>query len=297
MAALRATAIRAPPDPAVGQTATVLHRVALFEREQLPGYGFRASIRQRGLEIVHLNDDPRVAADAAAPGTAFRAPAGLLAKALELGANISLATPTSRWFTTLPTQVTGREWSMCRPSEARASLALQTTFVKLAGAKHPKFPARRFTNVAEFDAALAALGGDPDLQLLATPTWLPIESEYRTFTQGRDVLTCSPYIVEDESWTPLLRTHRASFHQQAWRWTQDLLADLGDDDVPPAAVLDVARLTGGDFVLLEANKSWAAGLYGCEPRAALQSVLAANDVAPDSPWLWQPDQHLHYPPR
>lgn len=276
---------------------TAFARLALFERERLPGYGLRAAMFQGGLDLVELTGDPRVAAAAVSPGTALRAPAGLLAKAIELGADIRLATPTSRWFTTLPTSVTGREWVMCGPQAVRELVAAQPTFIKLAGAKHPRFPARRFTAVDDVDAALAALGEHPDLQLLATTRWLSIESEYRTFTRGRDVLTCSPYRVEDESWTPLLHTHRASFHHEAWQWARGFLITLAADDVPPAAVLDVARLSDGAFVLLEANKSWAAGLYGCQPAEALQSVLAANDVPADSAWLWQPDPHLQYPTR
>jgi hypothetical protein len=272
----------------------VITTVALFEQERLPGYGLRSAIRQAGLSIVDLTEDPASAADAARPGTAFRGPAGLLAQAMTLGAVISLATPTVSWFTGLPTQVTGRRWVACGPPVARALIAQQSTFVKLAGAKHPRFPARPFSSLIEFDAAVQAVGGDDDLQLLATTTWLSIESEYRTFTLDREVVTCSPYRIHDEPWTPLLRTHRASFHQEAWDWTRGLLNGLARADVPPAAVLDIARLSSGDFILLEANKPWAAGLYGCEPGEALRSVLAANAITAGSAWLWQPDPHLSY---
>jgi hypothetical protein len=46
------------------------------------------------------------------------------------------------------------------------------------------------------------------------------------------------------------------------------------------------------FVLLEANQSWGAGLYGCDPHAALVAVRAANQPAAsgvNDRWLWRPD--------
>ena len=40
-------------------------------------------------------------------------------------------------------------------------------------------------------------------------------------------------------------------------------------------------------MLLEVNTSWGSGLYGCDPQAALVSVLAANASA-DARWAWPP---------
>ena len=107
------------------------------------------------------------------------------------------------------------------------------------------------------------------------------------------MLTVSPYRVLDEPWSPLLHTSRASFHREAGAFAADVLADLSDDDVPPAAVLDVARLTSGRFAILEANQAWGSGLYGCDPDEALSAILAAN--APrDERWRWHPDPLISY---
>jgi len=65
-------------------------------------------------------------------------------------------------------------------------------------------------------------------------------------------------------------------------------------DVPPACVLDIARLADGRFAVLETNTAWAAGLYGCDPDGVLQAVLAAQRPA-DPAWLFQPGDPLVLP--
>lgn len=127
-----------------------------------------------------------------------------------------------------------------------------------------------------------------------TREWWDIDSEYRVFTADRTVLTVSPYRVLDEPWSPLLHTSRASFHREAGDFVEALLQGLPDGNVPPAAVLDVARLSSGRLTLLEANQAWGAGLYGCDPDQALIAVLAAN-ARSDDRWRWRPDPLISYP--
>lgn len=56
----------------------------------------------------------------------------------------------------------------------------------------------------------------------------------------------------------------------------------------PAVVLDGGRVEDdGRMVVLEANTAWGAGLYGCDPGAVLDAVLAANEPA-DPYWTWRP---------
>ncbi len=238
--------------------------------------------------MIDLDADPESVSHAAGSGVAFRAPGGLMAQAANGGTTVRLFGPTAEWFRALGPEVTGRPWRLVTPTGARAMLAAAPAFIKLAEAKRRDLPARRYRDVSEFDAVIVAAGLPPHLQLLATTGWLDIDSQYRVFTRGRDVLTVSPYRVQDGPWSPLLHTHRASFHVEAGRYVGDVLADLADVDVPPAAVLDIARLTDGRLIVLEANQSWGSGLYGCDPRAALDAVLAAN-ADHDDRWLWRPD--------
>ena len=181
-----------------------------------------------------------------------------------------------------------------RPT-ARRVLASGAALIKLADAKRADLPARRYLSPMDFDAVLERAGAPETLQLLLTTTWLAIDSEYRVFTVGRRAMSSSPYLVQDDPWTPLLPTHHASLHDAARDYAAAFLQTLSERDVPPAAALDVAHLTDGRFVLLEANHPWSAALYGCDPDAVLSAVLAANaDDAPgtDGRWLWRPDPAL-----
>jgi hypothetical protein len=266
--------------------------LALFARNDLTRTGLRDAAERRGLTVISLSPDPQSIERAAGSGVAFRAPGGLMAQALGLGlgTTVRLFGPTAEWFVALGAAITGRSWSRVTAVEARAMLGSGPVFIKLADAKRRDIPARRYPDVATFDSVTASLDGVEQWELLATTGWLDIDSEYRVFTRGRDVLTTSPYWVQDEPWTPLLYTHRASFHLEAAQWVRDLLAALPGDDVPPAAVLDVARLSDGRLVLLEANQCWGSGLYGCDPHAALDAILTANNAGHDERWLWRPDQ-------
>lgn len=271
--------------------------LALFARNDDTRQGFRWAATRAGLTVLDLTADPSSVTAAAGPGVAIRAPGGLVASAMAAGATVVLAGPTPQWFVGLDPAVTGRQWQLCTPAQARILLADAPTFVKLADSKHAAFPATRFTSVGALDRTLAAVTDSEHLELLATTGWLAIDSEYRLFTVTREVVAVSPYRVQDDPWSPLLRTHRASFHDEAARWAETFLASLPEGRVPPSAVLDVARLADGRFVLLEVNQCWGAGLYGCDPVGALRAVLAANipgESGGDDRWRWRPDPALRY---
>ena len=279
--------------------------LALYARNDDTRREFRRAAERARLAVVDLTADPssltaalRVAAEVGAGrGIAIRAPGGLVASAMAAGAAITLSGPTPDWFASLDPEVTGRRWELCSPAHVRRILSRGKAFVKLADGKHSGFPATRFDSVAAFDRVVAAVTDSAQLQLLATAGWLSVDSEYRLFTVGREVTAQSPYRVQDEPWSRLLHTHRASFHEEALRWAEEFLSALPEEQLPPAAVLDVARLTDGRFVLLEVNQCWGAGLYGCDPDGALRAVLAANApgaVGGDEQWLWRPDPSLRY---
>jgi hypothetical protein len=96
--------------------------------------------------------------------------------------------------------------------------------------------------------------------------------------------------VQDDLWSPDLRYHHASFHLEVQGFVADVLAALPPAQVPPTAVLDIARLTDGRFVVLEVNDVWSGGLYGCDPDAVVACVVAAATEPPHGgTWLWMPD--------
>ncbi|HZF08535.1 MAG TPA: ATP-grasp domain-containing protein [Thermoanaerobaculia bacterium] len=59
------------------------------------------------------------------------------------------------------------------------------------------------------------------------------------------------------------------------RFVQSILADPAID-FPAAIVLDVGRIEGRGWAVVEPNGAWGAGLYGCDPREALWVIQAAT---------------------
>ena len=266
--------------------------LALYADSAHNGGRLRAAAQQLGLTVLDLPRDPADLRVGARPGLAWRAPVGLVAALMTRGIPLRLTAAGPRWFASLPSAVLGRRVVV---ADAAAVVAGQVAFpvrmVKLADAKAPGFAATRTADTAGAAAAVRAAGLPPRARLLVADRWLDVDSEYRVFCIGRRAVACSPYLVEGEPWSPVLHHHRASFHDRAATFAEEVLSGLPDADVPPACVLDVARLPAGRLVVLEANTTWGAGLYGCDPVEVLRAVLAANDPADDK-WLWTPDPVL-----
>lgn len=270
---------------------TAYTELALYADSAHNGGRLRTAAEQLGLAVVDLPRDPARPCPFPRADLAWRAPLGLVAALLVRGVRLRLTAAGPQWFASLPVEVLGRRVAVV----AAASLGTEPPFVvrlvKLADAKVRAFAATRTRDTAHA-AELAEGAALPDAsRLLVADRWLECDSEYRVFCVGRQPVAWSPYLVEGEAWGPLLHRHRASFHDAATAFAGEVLADLDGADVPPACVLDVARLATGRLVVLETNTVWGAGLYGCDPSAVLRAVLAANDPADDR-WVWRPDPVL-----
>jgi hypothetical protein len=100
--------------------------------------------------------------------------------------------------------------------------------------------------------------------------------EYRCFVLEREIATVSPYWrdgrlaqADDGSWpaAPEEITGATRF-----------AARVAADPAVPACggwVLDVGRITGAGWAVVEANPAWGSGLYGCEPDRVLDVLRAA----------------------
>jgi len=158
-------------------------------------------------------------------------------------------------------------------------------FVKPAEDK--SFPARVYASGDE-------LPGD-DLLPADTPVLLsePVswELEVRCFVLQMQIVAHSPYLRHGElaqdtigDW-PLSDTERT----EALAFAATVIADPSVS-LPPAVVIDVGRIAGRGWAVIEANAAWGSGLYGCDPAAALTVVRRANVspnclAAEDQPWL------------
>jgi len=266
--------------------------LALYADSAHNGRRLRVAAQQLGLTVLDLPRDPAALLLRPRHGLAWRAPLGLVAALVVRGVTIRLAAAGPQWFASLPVEVLGRRVAVVDAAAVAAEhVAFPVSMVKLADAKLTGFSATKTAGTAHAAAAVREAFLPPQARLLVADRWLDCDSEYRVFCIHRRAVACSPYLVEGEAWGPLLHGHRASFHDQAATFAEEVLSVLADAQVPPACVLDIARLPSGRLVLLEANTTWGAGLYGCDPVEVLRAVLAANDP-PDNRWLWTPDPIL-----
>lgn len=254
--------------------------LVLYDQVHRPT-GLRHPAERAGLHVLDLPDDPSDVHLAPAAGRAWRCPAGFVERLQAAGHVMPVTGAPAGWIANLSDDVLARRLVALRASEvlaAREPVLPHPATVKLATHKLRSQPLCRTTS---WDDVRAWAGQLPaDYSVLIADRWLELHSEYRVFSVGREAVAVSPYVVEGEPWTPLLTQHRASFHEQA--------RDFVQDDVPPAAVLDVGRLEStGQLIVLEVNTTWGAGLYGCDPTAVLEAVLVANAPA-DERWSWSP---------
>jgi hypothetical protein len=149
-------------------------------------------------------------------------------------------------------------------SEARQQVG--RAFVKPAYDK--SFDAR----VYEVGAELPTGEAFPDAMpvLVAEPvSWLV---EFRCFIIDRSVATFSLYLRNgqlDESWAA-----SSDETDQATAFLDRLLNDSAVD-LAPAFVMDIGKIEGRDWAVVEANPAWASGIYGCDPARVLPVIQHA----------------------
>lgn len=266
--------------------------LALYADSEHNGGRLRGAAARGGLSVTDLPKDPERVVLQPREDLAWRVPLGLAAALMVRGLPLRLSAPGGSWFASLPVEVLGRRVAAVTVAElADGQVPFPVEMVKLAAAKLSTFAATRTIDSDQAADVLNRAHLPPGSGLLVADRWLDCDSEYRVFCIGAQAVACSPYLVEGEAWGPLLHTHRASFHEDAACFAAEVLTGLPVDRVPPACVLDIARQPGGRLVVLEANTTWGAGLYGCDPEQALRAVLAANEPA-SAEWAWTPDPVL-----
>ncbi len=248
----------------------------------------RTAARQRGLRTLDLRpgwwDAP---ADPRAAHLLWRVPTGAAALSAWRGRPLPLAVAPPSWTVHLPASRLQRRLALASASDVLqdrlpfAAAALKPAVLKVRG-----LPAQPVAGTAHAQQVLEAARVAPETELVVADAWLSFDSEYRVFCAGRRVLCVSPYLVQDEAWSPHLPRHRASFHDDAAAFAAALLEELPPGEAPPACAVDVGRLDDGTFAVVEVNTAWAAGLYGCDPQAVLEAVLAAQNSP--SRWAFRP---------
>ena len=179
--------------------------------------------------------------------------------------SLALLEPPFNWLSQLPRQYLKREVK-------QSELGLM---------KNEWFPA--FIKPADdkcFSAKVYIAPDDfPTMEYLAKTTPILIsepvewEIEFRCFVCDRHCVTLSIYErngefarASDGSW-PADQNELA----EAQSFINSVLAD-SQVAVPPSTVIDIGRIQGKGWAVIEANPSWGAGIYGCKPREVLYTI-------------------------
>lgn len=192
----------------------------------------------------------------------------LLAAVIAASLPYALLEPPLDWLPGLPPELRGRDVRLTTLGEARRQAG--SAFFKPADDKC--FPAKVYKSGAELPGRETLPDTVPVLAQ-GPVTW---EIEFRCFVLERRVVTWSPYLRlgklverEDGSWPaePEEIEAAVAFATRA----------LGDErvELPPAVALDVGRIAGRGWAVIEANAAWGAGLYGCDPEAVLPVLRRA----------------------
>jgi len=194
----------------------------------------------------------------------------LLADAITNDLDIVLLEPSADWLPSLPEIHRLRD---IRLSTLRDALTLEKrVFVKPTDEKC--FPARVYENGAAIDPDPQL---DRDLPVLVSEP-VQFEVEFRFFIADRRIAAFSPYIRNgsiardgDGDWKA-----SESEVESANKAMRSLLEDP-IVELPAAVVVDVGRMEGRGWGIVEANPAWASGICGADPTSVL-SVLERASV-------------------
>lgn len=97
--------------------------------------------------------------------------------------------------------------------------------------------------------------------------------EYRCFVDGKRVRTWSNYIYHEHVADP--KFWDAIPTNEEW-FPSDFVQFIMDDEIETMpSVIDVGRIPGKGWAIIETNQAWASGLYGCDAGYALQVMAKA----------------------
>jgi ATP-grasp domain, R2K clade family 2 len=192
--------------------------------------------------------------------------------AAQLG--VRLLEPSDNFLVRLPDAWRQRHVALTTLAQARLWES-GSVFVKPAADK--SFPARVYASGAALPGE-EAVPGDTPILLSEPVQW---EVEWRLFVCAGKVVTRSPYFRNGK----LDLVARPDELSALRSFTKALLPEI-ESLLPPVAVLDIGKIAGKGWAVVEANPAWASGFYACDPKQAL-TALALATVPGDtqSDWL------------
>jgi ATP-grasp domain, R2K clade family 2 len=183
---------------------------------------------------------------------------------------LALLEPSPDWLTLLPSHYLQRTVRSGTLAEARRC----TTPAFIKPALDKCFQAGVYASGAALPDEVTMLPEMTSVLLSEPVTW---EIEFRCFVLERTLSTMSAYLregmlveAEDGSWP-------ASDEEttEAEHYIHSVLAEPAVH-LPPAVVVDIGRIAGRGWAIIEANAAWGSGLYGCDPDYVLAVLRRAS---------------------
>lgn len=235
-------------------------------------------LHSHGLDVPELGELPVAGLWAPAPHAARLQAAGL---------RLPLVATGPRWLADLGPEILGRRiWAGQLGDVSTQGWA--AGFAKPAEVKVAALPARWYDDLDEFTAAAAAhLPRDSWVQV--ADRHLDLDLEVRIWFTGHKPVAWCPYLYRGSTELPLhLAAELATAADSAALFAEQALVGVA---MPPATVVDVARLPGGRFIVLESNPAWCSGLYTADPDGVVETLIAAFTESATG-WSWEPDPVL-----
>lgn len=183
--------------------------------------------------------------------------------------SLQLIGPAEDWLVKLPAEYRKREIRLLTLGGARKLRV--PAFVKPPNDK--LFTATVFGSgddlPADYDDSMAVLVAEP----------VTFEVEYRSFVLDRAVRTISPYLRHGR--LAKLDDFAAPDDEQreAAEFARRIVSD-NSIELPRAVVIDVGRISGRGWAVVEANAAWGSGIYGCDPMEVLAVIRHAAGRSP-----------------
>jgi hypothetical protein len=181
--------------------------------------------------------------------------------------SLVLLEPSLGWLAGLPAKYVSRKVLFTTLKEAKQWPS--RVFIKPADDKC--FAARVYESGLALEVS-EVISEDTPVLISEAVSW---GIEFRFFVLDGRVRTFSCYsrsgvsLVEDGSQDPT-RLETAG----ALKFCTRLLADSALQ-IPPAVAIDIGKIDGRGWAVVEANAAWASGVYQCDPRAVLEVVARA----------------------
>jgi hypothetical protein len=210
--------------------------------------------RARGIRLPEINDSEIVIYVEA-----------LYAPTIAKTVGRQLLDPPDDWLVQLSGDFTRRQITLTTLGQARLGNAPR--FIKPPNDK--SFAAQVYESGAGLPKEF-----DDDMRVLAAE---PVEwgSEFRCFCLNGEVKSLSPYLRAGIHARQTDYVATSTERGAASMFAESVLAATGAI-TPRAIVLDVGKIVGKGWAVVEANGAWGSGIYGCDPDVVLDVIRHAT---------------------